>query len=217
MGLQDLHRWTDGKPKAHTHTHQNQKTRTQHKSAVWTFCQWGTRQNVGKLAGRSRSETIRYCSQWSFMLPGGKYLFSMSARRGFTSTPFLRVSFLFSFLGKTSVDPDITSCIHLAYGSVSVSCPAKQRLTSSDGLRGSSLTSGKVSAQLVQRLCKKLKTSDLTSWSLIIWTGFLRNLKSTGGEVCPSLAASKSFSKRPLPECRLLPKTDRKSWCPNRK
>ena len=127
---------------------------------------------MGKLAGRSRGETIRYCSQWSFMLPGGKYLFSMSARRGFTSTPFLWVCFLFSFLGKTSFDPDITSCILLAYGSMSISCPAKQRLTSSDGVRGSSLTSGKVSAQLVQRLCKKLKTSDLTSWSLIVWTGF---------------------------------------------
>lgn len=189
-----------------THTHTKPKNKDTTYYAVWKFCQWGTRQNVGKLAGRSRGETIRYCSQWSFMLPGGKYLFSMSARRGFTSTPFLWVCFLFSFLGKTSFDPDITSCILLAYGSMSISCPAKQRLTSSDGLRGSSLTSGKVSAQLVQRLCKKLKTSDLTSWSLIVWTGFFRYLKSTGGCVCPSLAASKSFSKRLLPECRLLQK-----------
>ena len=158
---------------------------------------------MGKLAGRSRGETMRYCSQWSFMLPGGKNLFSMLARRGFTSTPFLWVRFLFSLLGNTSLDPEITSCIVLAYGSIS--CPAKQRVISdsSDGARGSSLTSGKVSAQLVQRLCKKLKTSDLISWFFIVWTGFFKYLKSTGGDVCPSLALAKSFSKRRLPECRL--------------
>ena len=172
------------------------------KHSFWKF-QEGARQNVGKLAGRSRGETMRYCSQWSFMLPGGKNLFSMLARRGFTSTPFLWARFLFSLLGNTSLDPEITSCIVLAYGSIS--CPAKQRVISdsSDGARGSSLTSGKVSAQLVQRLCKKLKTSDLISWFFIVWTGFFKYLKSTGGDVCPSLALAKSFSKRRLPECRL--------------
>ena len=140
----------DGKPNPHTHTKPKNKDTTYY--AAWKFCQWGTRQNAGKFAGCSRGETIRYCSQWSFMLPGGKYLFSMSARRGFTPTPFLWVCFLFSFLGKTSFDQEITSCILLAYGSIS--CPAKQRLTSSDWLRRSSLTSGKVSAQLAKDCAK---------------------------------------------------------------